>query len=52
MELTKVEEEIIKLLRNLPAYSKIEITVDQTGKFDSYLIHKSQKIVLNPQNIK
>ena len=48
MELTLVEKQIVELLRSLPPYCKIEITTDQNGKYDSYLVHKSQKIVLNP----
>lgn len=47
MELTHNEIEIIKLLRNLPPYGKIEISTDQNGKYDTYLVHKSQKIVLS-----
>lgn len=47
MELTHNEMEIIKLLRTLPAYGKIEISTDQNGKYDTYLVHKSQKIVLS-----
>lgn len=46
MELTKNEIEIIKELRTLPPYGKIEIQADPTGKFDTFLVHKSQKIVL------
>lgn len=46
IELTKAEIEIIKDLRSLPPYGKIEITADQTGKYDTYLIHKSEKKVV------
>lgn len=46
MELTKNELAIIKILRELPPYAKIEISTDQLGKYDTYLVHKSQKIVL------
>lgn len=48
MELTRVEEKIINELRNLPPYGKIEITADQTGKYDTYIVHKSQKIIIKP----
>ena len=46
MELTKNEIAIIEELRALPPYGKIEVTADQNGKYDTYLVHKSQKIVL------
>lgn len=46
MELTKNEIELIQMLRSLPPYGKIEITADPNGKFDSYLVHRSQKLVL------
>lgn len=46
MTLSHNEIKIIEELRNLPPYGKIEITADQTGKFDTYLVHKSQKIIL------
>lgn len=45
-ELTPVEKSIVELLRTLPPYCKLEIMADQNGKYDSYLVHKSQKIVL------
>lgn len=47
MEITNNEKEIIKLLRELPPYGKIEISTDQNGKYDTYLVHKSQKIILS-----
>jgi len=46
MELTQNEILIIKELRALPPYGKIEISADQNGKYDTFLVHKSQKIVL------
>lgn len=46
IEVTKAEEEIIKDLRSLPAYGKIEITADQNGKYDTYLVHKSEKKIV------
>lgn len=46
MLLTINEQKIIELLRELNPYERIEITKDQSGKYDSYLVHKSQKIIL------
>lgn len=46
MELTENEETIIKLLREANPFEKIEITKDQSGKADYYIISKSQKIIL------
>jgi hypothetical protein len=51
IKLTKNELSIIFELRSLPPYGKIEVSADQNGKFDTYLVHKSQKIVLKPDNI-
>lgn len=48
MELTKSETQIIKELRSLPPYGKIEISADPNGKFDTFRVHKSQTIVLTP----
>lgn len=50
MELTKNEILIIKELRSLPPYGKIEVSADQNGKYDTFLVHKSQKIVLQTNN--
>lgn len=49
-EITKNEFTLLKELRTLPPYGKIEISADQNGKFDTYLVHKSQKIVLKPES--
>ena len=48
MELTANEIAIVKELRTLPPYGKIEVSADGNGKYDTYLVHKSQKIVLKP----
>lgn len=47
MILTDNEKYIIETLRSLPPYAKVEITADPNGKYDSYLVHKSQKVVLS-----
>lgn len=46
VELTNSEYEIIKDLRSLPPYGKIEIMADQNGKYDTYLVHKSEKKII------
>jgi len=46
MQLTKNEEQIITFLREAKPFEHIEISKDKSGKPDSYLIHRSQKIVL------
>lgn len=44
--LTRAELDIIKELRSLEPYAKIEITADQNGKYDTYLVHKSVKKIV------
>lgn len=46
MILSEAEKQIIEDLRKLPPYGRIEITADQTGKKDTYLVHISQKKVI------
>lgn len=46
MDLTENEEKIIQLLREANPFEKLEITKDQNGKADYYIISKSQKIIL------
>ncbi len=46
MELSKTEQEIIKIIREFNPYERVEIIKDQSGKPDYYIVHKSQKIVL------
>lgn len=57
MELTLTENEIfiIKLLRELNPFERIEIVKDANGKVDNFIVHKSQKIVLTniaPRNVR
>ena len=47
MILTENEKKLIEMLRELPPYGKIEITADKDGKYDTFLVHKSQKIILS-----
>lgn len=46
MDLTDNEKIIIKFLREAKPFEKIEITKDGSGKPDYYLIHRSEKVVL------
>jgi hypothetical protein len=48
MQLTAVEQKLIAILRELPPYGKIEISTDKLGKYDTFLVHKSEKIILSP----
>lgn len=50
LELTNVERQIIRILRTLPPYGKVEITADKEGKYGTFLVHKSEKIVLSLTN--
>lgn len=47
MQLTQVEQEIVIILRELKPYERVELTKDQTGKPDCYIVHRSQKIVFD-----
>lgn len=47
MELTNNEIEIIKLLRDARPFERIEITKDQEGRVDWYIIHRSQKVIFS-----
>jgi len=47
MELTENEKIIIEILRELKPFEKIEITKDQSGKANYFIVHRSQKIILD-----
>jgi len=49
MELNEAEKQIITILRELPPYGKIEITADQSGKFGTFLVHKSHKVIVSTE---
>lgn len=49
MELSESEKQIINILRELPPYGKIEITADQNGRYGTFLVHKSQKIIVSSE---
>ena len=47
MELTKSEEKIIEILREIKPFERIIIVKDQNGKPDHYLVERSQKIIIH-----
>lgn len=47
MDLSENEKKIIEFLRQANPFEKIEITKDQSGKPDYYIISKSQKVILS-----
>jgi hypothetical protein len=47
LELTQYEKKIIEILRQALPYERIEITKDKDGKPDSYMVHRSQKIIIS-----
>ena len=44
--MTENEQAILNILRELKPFEKIEVTKDQSGKIDYYIVHRSQKIIL------
>jgi hypothetical protein len=50
-KLTEVELKIVDVLRELKPFETIEIHKDKMGKPDFYLVHREQKIVLQPGDI-
>lgn len=47
--ISKVEQEILNILRDLKPYERIEIIKDQHGRPDHYLITRTQKVILDPK---
>ena len=47
MELSEVEKSIVDLMRELKPHEVIEIKKDQLGRVDHYIVHRSQKVVVN-----
>lgn len=50
MTLSKSEQNIIDILRELRPYEVIEITKDQQGRPDFYLVKRTQKIIIKPSD--
>lgn len=46
---TKNEIEIVETLRSLRAYEQMIVTADATGKPDSYLVVRSNKVMLREE---
>lgn len=46
MNLTKNEQTIIDFLREAKPYEQITIIKDKDGKTDTYIVQRSQKIIL------
>lgn len=44
MDLTSNEEDLIKVLRELKPFEKVEIQKDANGKPDFYILKREQKI--------
>lgn len=49
--LTQNELAILRVIRELKPYERIEVTKDKDGKWDTYLVHRSQKYVLKPKRL-
>lgn len=49
MDLTFNEIELIKILRDLKPFEKIEISKDKQGKPDTIFVHRSQKIIFDKE---
>lgn len=46
MELSNSERDIIEILRELKPFEVVEITKDQMGKPDYFIVKRSQKIII------
>ena len=49
MNLTKVEQQIIEILREAKPFEVVEITKDKLGKPDYYLVKRTQKIQIKSE---
>lgn len=45
--MNKVEQQILDILRELKPHERVEIIKDRDGVPDSYLVHRSQKIIIS-----
>lgn len=48
--ITQVEQQIIEILRELKPFEEVVIVKDNQGRLDHYLVKRSQKIVIKPEN--
>jgi len=51
IELSPQEEYIVRIMRELRPFEVVEIVKDQQGRPNSYLIKRSQKIIVNEISI-
>ncbi len=50
MELTPIEKRIIEIIRDeLRPFETVKITKDKSGDPDTYLILRSEKIIISPR---
>jgi hypothetical protein len=49
IELTANEVTIIEILRELRPFEVIELTKDQMGRTDHYIVSRKQKVILTSQ---
>jgi hypothetical protein len=49
-ELTEQERKIIEVLRDLVAFEVVEIHKDKLGVADTFLLKRSQKLMVTPQD--
>jgi hypothetical protein len=49
MDLSDSEEQLIKILRNMKPYERIEIMADAEGKPDVYMVLQSSKRMVFPK---
>lgn len=49
--MSEIEEQILVILREFKPYEKVEIIKDAAGRIDSYIIVRTQKVVLTPRKI-
>lgn len=47
IQVTKAEKMILNLIREFKPFEKIEISKDKEGKPDTYLVHRSQKLIIS-----
>lgn len=49
MKLSKSEQDIIEILRELRPFEIVEIVKDQCGKPDHYYVKRTQKVIIMPK---
>lgn len=45
--LSENENDILKIIRDLEAFERVEIQADKNGKPDQYIVHRSSKVILD-----